>query len=170
MAIVDISGVSDDARNLANFMQEMLGKVVTSFQSYSMPVPARTYYTFGAPAIDCEQLSVSFLQMYIGTPGDEATEPRRCNDPRSGTFVISIARQVPITQANGAPPSAQSIQDASEVSALDAWILMESTKEFDGSWGAYASGLGLGVIATVDVDSPEGGFQTTRMTITIAIP
>jgi hypothetical protein len=29
---------------------------------------------------------------------------------------------------------------------------------------------GLGVIATVDGNQPEGGFTTTRMTITMAIP
>lgn len=170
MPIADISGVSDDAKNLATHMQELLNRVITTFDSYSMPIPARRYYTFGAPAIDCEQLVVSLLQMYIGVPGDEATEPRRCNDPRSGTFLVTVAREVPITQANGNPPKADDIQRASEVSALDAWILMESTREFDASWGNLPNGLGLGVIATVDVDPPEGGFQITRMTITMAIP
>lgn len=170
MPIADISGVSSDARNLADLMQDILNKVVSTFASYSMPLPTRRYYTFGAPAIDCEQAAVSLLQMYIGVPGDEATEPRRCTDPRSGTFLITIAREVPITQANGNPPTAEKIQAASEVSALDAWILMESTREFDASWGNLPNGLGLGVIATVDVDPPEGGFQLTRMTITMAIP
>ena len=47
---------------------------------------------------------------------------------------------------------------------------MESTREFDASWGNLPNGLGLGVIATVDADPPEGGFQLTRMTITMAIP
>jgi hypothetical protein len=108
--------------------------------------------------------------MYIGTPGDEATAPRRCTDPRSATLLISVSRAVPITQANGNPPRPADIQAASEVSALDAWILMESNKEFDSSWGGLQGGLGLGVIATVDVDPPEGGFQTTRMTLTIAVP
>lgn len=170
MPIVDISNVSNDAKHLAAFLQSILDKVVTVYGSYNMPLPERRYYTFGAPAIDCEQIAVSFLQMYIGTPGDEANEPRRCTDPKSGTFLISVARAVPITQANGNPPKAADIQAASEVSALDAWILMDSNKEFDASWGYGPTGLGLGVIATVDVDPPEGGFQITRMTITMAIP
>jgi len=170
MAITDISGVSNDARNLATFMQEVLDKVISTFAEYSMPLPTRRYYTFGAPAIDTEQAVVSLLQMYIGAPGDEATEPRRTEDPRSGTFLITIAREVPIVQTNGNPPKADDIQKASEVSALDAWILMESTRAFDASWGNLPNGLGLGVIATVDVDPPEGGFQLTRMTITMAIP
>jgi hypothetical protein len=85
-------------------------------------------------------------------------------------MLISVSRAVPITQANGNPPPAADIQAASEVSALDAWVLMESTKEFDSSWGTMPAGLGLGVIATVEVDVPEGGFQTTRMTLTMAVP
>ena len=170
MAIPDISGVSADARNLADFMQEILNKVISTFEEYSMPLPTRRYYTFGPPAIDTEQAVVSLLQMYIGAPGDEATEPRRSEDPRSGTFLITIAREVPITQANGNPPKADDIQKASEVSALDAWILMESARSFDSSWAGFQGGLGLGIIATVDVDPPEGGFQLTRMTITMAIP
>jgi hypothetical protein len=170
MPIVDISGVSNDAKHLASFLQSILDKVVSVYDSYDMPLPERRYYTFGAPAVDCEQIAVSFLQMYIGTPGDEATAPRRCTDPRSATLLISVSRAVPITQANGNPPRPADIQAASEVSALDAWILMESNKEFDSSWGGLQGGLGLGVIATVDVDPPEGGFQTTRMTLTIAVP
>lgn len=170
MPIQDISGVSSEARNLADFMQEILNKVISTFESYSMPIPNRRYYTFGGPAIDDEQVVVSLLQMYIGAPGDEATEPRRSEDPRSGTFLITIAREVPITQANGNAPKADDIQRASEVSALDAWILIESAKEFDSSWASIHGGLGLGIIATVDVDPPEGGYQMTRMTITMAIP
>lgn len=170
MAIANISGVSNDARNLANLLSSVLAKVATVYNSYSMPLPERRYYTFGSPSVDCEQAVVSLLQMYIGTPGDEANEPRRCTDPRSATLLISISRAVPITQANGNAPLAADIQAASEVSALDAWVLMESTKELDSSWGYSASGLGLGVIATVEVDAPEGGFQTTRMTITMAVP
>jgi len=170
MAIMDISGVSDDAKALATFLEEVLSRVVTVYDSYSMPLPERRYYTFGSPAVDCEQMVVSLIQMYIGTPGDEANEPRRCNDPRSATLLISVAREVPVAQSNGNPPSSTNIQDATEVCALDAWILMESVRDFDSSWSGLPSGLGLGVIATVDVDPPEGGYQTTRMTITMAVP
>jgi hypothetical protein len=133
-----------------------------------MPLPARRYWTFGTPAVDCEQLVVSMIQMYVGTPGDEANEPRRCNDPRSATLNIAVSRAVPISQQNGNPPSADDIQDAAVVSAYDAWVLMESVNQLD-VWGEVGA-FGLGVIATVDAEAPEGGFTTTRMTITLAIP
>ena len=68
---------------------------------------------------------------------------------------------------NGRPPSAEKIELASSVSAIDAWVLMESLNLFD-QWddGSY----GLGVIATVDVSEPEGGFQIVNMDLTLAVP
>lgn len=168
MPLTDVSGASDDAKNLANFLQEVLNRVISVYESYSMPLPTRRYFTMASPVVDCEQVCVSFIQMYLGTPGDEATEPRRCHDPRTATISVQIARAVPITQNNGQAPRADDIQDAAYVSALDAWILMESMNSFD-AW-SEAGPFGLGVIATIDADEPEGGFQTTRMTLTMAVP
>ena len=51
---------------------------------------------------------------------------------------------------------------------MDAWVLMESVNLLD-TWGDDGF-PGLGVIATVDGSQPEGGFTTTSMTITMAIP
>jgi hypothetical protein len=45
---------------------------------------------------------------------------------------------------------------------------MQSVNMFD-TWEPYGT-FGLGVIATVDSESPQGGIQTTRMTITMAVP
>lgn len=168
MPTVNVSTVDDGAKNLALFLQEVLDRVINCYGSFNMPLPSRRYWTLGTPAVDCEQLVVSMIQMYVGTPGDEATDPRRCNDPRSATLNISVSRAVPIAQQNGNPPSADDIQNASVVSAYDAWVLMESIQQLD-AWGDMGS-YGLGVIATVDAADPEGGFATTRMTITMAIP
>jgi hypothetical protein len=165
---VKLTGVSEDASNLAVFLQEVLDRVVSIYESYGMPVPARRYWTLATPAVDCEQIVVSLIQAYIGSPGDEANEPRRCHEPRSATLNVSVSRAVPITQDNGRPPSPESIEEAATVSAYDAWILLETVNDLD-VWGG-SSGYGLGVIATVDADPPEGGFQTTRMTITMAVP
>jgi hypothetical protein len=80
---------------------------------------------------------------------------------------IQIARQTPIVAQNGRPPSPQSIQTSSEIMAYDAWVLMESINLLD-QWDE--TGFGIGVIATLDAGAPEGGFQTTTMTVTMAIP
>lgn len=168
MALPNVTGVSNDAKNLANLMQDVLNRVINVYQSYDMPLPARRYWNIATPVVDCEQLVVSMIQMYVGTPGDEATEPRRCTDPRSVTLNISVSREVPIVQQNGQPPLADDIQAAAVVAAYDAWILMESINQFD-SWATNGP-FGMGVIATVDSAPPEGGFQTTRMTITMVVP
>lgn len=165
---VDVSGVSNDAKNLDIFLQEVLTRVVNVYDSYNMPLPARRYYTFGSPVVDCEQLVISLAQLYLGTPGDEVSEPRRCNDPRTATLNISVSREVPIVQPNGNPPTTQSVIEANRVGAYDSWILMESINNLD-TW-ASPGGYGLGVIATLDFEEPQGGFQTTVLTITMAVP
>jgi hypothetical protein len=164
---VDPATVSSDAKNLATLMQNVLNAVIDTYTSYTMPLPGRRYWTLGTPAVDCEQVVVSMLQMYIGSPGDEATSPRRCNDPRSVTLLVQVSREVPTVGTNGRAPSGDAIQDGSEISAYDAWILLDSSRLLD-QWDP--ANFGLGVIATVETSSPEGGFQTVSMTITMAVP
>lgn len=164
---INKAAVSSDAKNLANLMQEVLDRVVAVYASYTMPLPSRQYWTMGIPAVDCEQVVVSFVQMYVGAPGDEATQPRRCSDPRSATLNVSVSRQVPVVGQNGRPPAADAIENYAEISAYDAWILLESAAQLD----AWEQGsFGLGVIATVEVQTPEGGYQTAMLTITMAVP
>jgi hypothetical protein len=168
MAIAtDISDVSEDALNLKYMMDGILEKVCTVFQSYNVQLPARRYWTLGSPAIDCDQVVVSFNGMYLGAPGSQVGEPQRCHMPRTATVTITVARNVPVVGQNGRPPAAEKIELASTVSAIDAWVLMESLNLFD-QWndGSY----GLGVIATVDVAEPEGGFQIVSMDLTLAVP
>jgi hypothetical protein len=164
---VDPATVSSDAKNLATLMQNVLNAVIDTYTSYTMPLPGRRYWTLGTPSVDCEQVVVSMLQMYIGSPGDEATSPRRCNDPRSVTLLVQVSREVPTVGTNGRAPSGDAIQDGSEISAYDAWILLDSSRLLD-QWDP--ANFGLGVIATVETSSPEGGFQTVSMTITMAVP
>lgn len=167
MTYIDGSGVLEDATNLRDMMDGIVERVETIFQSYNVNLPNRRYWTIGQPAIDCEQVVVSFIQMYLGAPGDEANSPQRCNVPRSAVVTISIARAVPIVGPNGRPPSPEKIQEAASVSAIDAWVLMDAVRLFD-MWDG--SGYGVGVIATVDITPPEGGFQTVNMNLTLAVP
>lgn len=164
---LDLSGVSEDAVNLRDMMSGVLQRVATVFQSYNVPLPRRQYWTMGMPAIDCEQLVVYFQQMYLGPPGAQAGEPQRCHVPRSATMTISISRETPIVGQNGRPPSAERIEAASEIMAIDAWVLMESINQLD-QWDE--TGYGIGVLATLETSAPEGGFQTTDLVITMAVP
>jgi hypothetical protein len=164
---LDLTGVSEDAVNLRDMLQGVLERVQSVFQSYNVELPARQYWMMGQPAIDCEQLVIYFQQLYLGPPGAQVGEPQRCHVPRSATVTIALSRATAITQQNGRPPSPERIEAASEVLAIDSWVLMESVNQLD-QWDE--TGYGVGVIATLDVSPPEGGFQTTSMTITMAVP
>jgi hypothetical protein len=164
---IDRNAVSDDAKHMAVFLQKVLDRVVTAYASYNMPLPTRRYYTFGDPVMDCEQVVVTFIQAYIGAPGDEANAPRRASDPRSATLNITVSRAIPVVGVNGRPPTAEAIQSGSEIIAYDAYILLDSASKFD-TWEEV--GFGIGVIATIEVKAPEGGIQTTSLTVTTAIP
>jgi hypothetical protein len=159
--------IDADALDLKEMMEGVLSRVVTIFESYGVPIPERRYWMMGAPAIDCEQLVVSFVQMYLGPPGDQASEPRRCNNPRTATLNVMISRPVPTVGTNGRAPTPEKISESSEIAAIDAWVLMQSIDQMD-QWDE--TGFGLGVIATLSTDGPEGGFYTNNLEITMAVP
>ena len=165
---LDSYDVNPDAYNLKELFDGVLERIVAIYESYGAPLPNRRYWTMTQPAIDCEQLVVSFSQSYLGMPGDQASEPQRCNVPRSVVFNITVARPVPIVGQSGQVPSAEKIQKASEIVAVDAWILMQSINLLD-QWdddGLY----GPGVIATVTAGESSGGFQSSVMQVTMVIP
>jgi hypothetical protein len=122
----------------------------------------------GQPAIDCDQLVVYFIEAFLGTPGEEIGQPQRCYVPRSATIGISIAREVPTVGVNGRAPSPEKIQEYSGKSAIDAWVLLESARKFD-MWDE-SGGYGPGVVVSLEVSPPEGGFQLVNMTLTMVIP
>lgn len=167
MPIVDITDVDDEALNIIELMNGVLQRVVNTFNSYNVPVPARQYWTVGQQAIDCEQLTVTLIQIYLGAPGDEASSPQRCNQPRTAVMTVSLSREIPVVGQNGRPPSADKLEQAAQISAIDGYVLMQSLNLLD-MW--EEGGFGVGVIATVDYPTPEGGFQTVNMQLTMAIP
>lgn len=167
MPITDISEVSEEALNVKSLLDGVLDSVVAVFQSHNVPLPTRQYWTVGEQAIDCEQLTVTLIQLYLGAPGDQASSPQRCNMPRSAVMTVSLAREIPSVGQNGRPPSYEKISQAAEISAVDAWVLMESVNLLD-QWDPGS--FGVGVIATVDIPPPEGGFQVVNMQLTVAVP
>lgn len=167
MPITDTSGVSEEALNVKSLLDGVLDSIVSVFQSHNVPLPTRQYWTVGEQAIDCEQLTVTLIQLYLGAPGDQASSPQRCNMPRSAVMTVSLAREIPSVGQNGRPPSYEKISQAAEISAVDAWVLMESVNLLD-QWDPGS--FGVGVIATVDIPPPEGGFQVVNMQLTVAVP
>jgi hypothetical protein len=167
MGIVDISTVSEDVTNIVDFCDEVLQRIVDTFESHNVPLPSRKYWTVGQAAIDCEQLVVTLIQIYLGPPGDQASSPQRCNMPRTAVMTVTLAREIPVVGQNGRPPSAEKIEQAARISAIDAYTMMQSMNLFD-VW--EEGGFGPGVIATADIPEPQGGFQLVNLQLTMAIP
>jgi hypothetical protein len=167
MGIVDVTNVSEDVTNIVDFLDEVLQRIVNTLESFNIPVPARQYWTVGQPAIDCEQLVVSLVQIYLGPPGDQASSPQRCTQPRTAVMTVVLSREIPTVGQNGRAPSADKINAAAKISAIDAYALMRVINEFD-VW--EPGGYGVGVIATADIADPEGGFQSVNLQLTMAIP
>ena len=167
MVYFDLSAVSEDALPLKNLLDGVMERVEAVYQSYNVPLPNRRYWMVGEPAYDCEQVVVAFDQLYLGPPGDEIAQPNRCNVPRSVTFRILVSREVAIVGVNGRPPSGDKIQQTSVLPSIDAWILMETVREFD-MWDE--TGYGLGVVANLQIAGPEGGHQTVGLQVTMAVP
>jgi hypothetical protein len=166
-SVVDFSEISEDALNVKNLLDGVVERVATIYQSYNVPLPKRQYWTFGTAAIDCEQMVVSLQQLYLGPPGDQASRPMRCNVPRTAVMNIMVARNFPVVGMNGKPPSAEALEKATYMSAVDAWVLMESINLLD-QWDD--TGYGVGVIATCETLAPEGGFMVVNLQVTMAVP
>jgi len=161
--------INEEAFHLKDALQATLDALVAVYQAYNVPLPERRYWSMGDVAIDCEQATVSFVNLYPGMPGDQAATPQRCNVPRTMVVTIQICRPTAVLRNSGAAPSAEAIQTAAEWPAVDAWVLADSLEQFD-TWGGNGFGPGPGVIATIDSMAPEGGFQATRMQLSVVVP
>jgi hypothetical protein len=87
--------------------------------------------------------------------------------PRTAVMTVTVAREIPVIGQNGRPPSADKISQAAQISAIDAYTLMQAINLLD-VWDE--GGPGPGVIATADIGEPQGGFQTVSLQLTMAIP
>lgn len=56
--------------------------------------------------------------------------------------------------------------DASAWGAIDSMVLLDSLSAFD-RWDD--GGPGLGVVATVQTNDPQGGIQTTNMNLSMGV-
>ena len=167
MGIVDISNVSTDALNIVDMCDGILASVISTYASYNVPLPTRRYWTVGQSSIDCEQLTVTLVQTYLGSPGNQLTTPQRCTAPRTAVVLVTVAREIPTVSVNGRPPTAANIEEAAQISAIDTWVLLQSLNILD-MW--EEGGFGIGVIGTVETPPPEGGFQLVVLELTMAIP
>lgn len=148
---------------VAAVMESVLESVNAVYEQENTTLPDRQYITMGETSHDCEQLTVGFDQLYVGTPGDQAESPQRCNSPRSIAMTVQLVRKIPIMAGRGNPPSADEISESARVMATDAWLLL------DGCMAASAVEQ-YGAISDVSVTPPSGAYQAIVVSFVVGVP
>ncbi len=148
----------DDLWQLA---EQILAKVNEIFARCGVSLPARQYIALATPAQDCEQVTVSWQQSYIGPPGDEASRPQQCESPRSAVFQVVITRCIPTVDDRNRMPKTDDLNQSARMLMQDAWLLLQSVNDMDDY---------LGVIATTEAGEAQGGLQSIILTLTLGVP
>lgn len=121
----DLSRIDD----ISIIADQVLEQINVIFSEAGHALPGRQYITTGSPAFDCEQLTVSFMNIESGLP-DQAPRPGvPCNDPSTGTFLIDLVRKGP--QGTGRPnssivPPPDKLSDFGRVQMRDAKLLSDA--------------------------------------------
>lgn len=148
-------------------MDTIMNCVEETFAGYGIELPALRYLTFATPSHDCEQVTVSMIQAYLGPPGDQAAGPQPCSGPRSGIFQVEIVRCITdgveknLRARNGSTaPDVDKISAYARLRTKDAWALLEVPNHFSDYNGA---------IADVSVTEPQGKFQAVVLNLVVQI-
>jgi hypothetical protein len=150
---------------IASLAQHVLATIVATYAEraeFATTLPARQLVAIGTVAVDSPLLAVMFGGVAVGPPGNELTVPMRDNDPRTAQMNVELWRPIRTSLPSGLPASATAVSADSEVTMQDAWLLLES---------AYACDqLGVGVIASVAVNEPEGELVGVSMSLSLQVP
>lgn len=150
-------------------MELVLARINTVFADAGVALPARQYMSAGGQGEtvhDSEQVTVSFDQMYTGSPGEQSQVPAHVDGQRTAAFVIEIVRAVPvarITRAAEIPPTPEEMNTNTQLRVTDAWLLMDA---------GLAAGQELnytGSLVDITAGAPQGGMQATTMTLIVGI-
>lgn len=139
------------------------------FSSAGVTLPVRQYVTTGGDgtvAYDCEQLTVTVGQIYLGTPGEPSYQPTGCMLNMSGDFIIELVRCSPIPKESKRNPdkinlpTPAEMQQAALMFSIDAQLLLEA---------AYAVQSTQGVIASVEFAGANGAMQAVILRLSCSL-
>lgn len=162
--------VGDESAGVFVLLDNILRSTVNAFAKENVTLPTRQIISATSQPVDCEQLVVSFGQLYLGTPSTEAMQPVQCNTSMTVVAEVALTRCVPTMIAGrgiAKPPTPDALATSALKILRDAYLLLEAGRDME-YWDL--GGPGLGVIATVDVGEPKGGFLTTMLSITTTLP
>ncbi len=147
-------------------MDRILQSVEETFESYGIDLPDLRYKNMGATTHDCEQVTVSLVQAYVGPPGDQAVGPQPCHGPRTGVFQVEIVRcyrdgsEKNLKARSSTAPNPAVANEYSAERTRDMWALLDAA----GFMPDYN-----GVIADTALTDAEGGFQAVILNLTVQL-
>ena len=109
----------DDEFYLVKLMDKALDAVVNVYENAGVSLPPRRLWVMAGVAADCEQLTISLIQAYHGTPGEQIGTPTRCDGARTYTIAIKVLRCIPTIEDDGSAPTPNQIQTAAARQAVD---------------------------------------------------
>ncbi len=147
---------------------KILVAVENTFNTNSVDLPGRRYTTaggIGTVAYDCEQLTVSWQETYLGSPGQPqfGIQNPNCNTLHTGVFIVELVRSIPISFNAEIPPEPELIQKAADKLMKDATLLQEAGQI------AAEDSLLSGALISVRAGDPAGAMQSIVMTVTMVI-
>jgi hypothetical protein len=154
-----LAGYDRPIASVARYIMQVIEK---TFDDYGIELPERRVIAIGSVAVDAPLVAVMFGGVAVGAPGNELNAPLRGDSPRSLTFNVELWRQTPAIGPSGLAPTATEITTSAEAIMNDSWLLLEA---------AYASDqLGVGVIANVTVNEPQGEMSGVSMAVELQVP
>lgn len=149
-------------------MDSILNAVEETFTSFGIDLPALRYLTMEEPVHDCEQVTVTCLQAYLGPPGEQADTPQPCSGPRSAVFQVEVVRCVDdgtptnLRQRSGSTaPDPEKASEYARQRTRDIWALLwvpNNIPDYNQS-----------IIADVSATEMSGKFQGVVLNLIVQI-
>lgn len=146
------TGTDETPSRAFDLMNAVMAELVGAYAELGSTPPDRRYVWIGTPAVDCEQLVISYNRIYTGIPAQEANEPlylpvvQRVVEMR-----VEVHRCVPVLDDNAAPPDPDTMQAAAQTIIEDAWIVRRALEN-------YPSGDMLRSVGLEEQIEAQGGF------------
>lgn len=157
------AGYDRPVASLARYVLETIEKTYEETAPEELALPPNRLVTIGSVAVDNPLLAVMFGDITVGPPGNEMNTPYAGdNAPRTASLNIELWRRAPSLSPLGNVPSNLAISTAAEAIMQDSWLLLEAV--------FAADQLGVGVIARVGVNEPNGEMQGVSVALEIQIP
>lgn len=140
-----------------------------------LELPDRVYVVPGIiAAFDCEQLTVTVLQVATGIPGQALGLPIvNCPPQRYATYRVELVREVPTVDGQGNPPKATKLDESARELLRDMAVLHAAIvdgRDRIASRGSADPLAGVGVPIAIGNATPvgsDGGVAGSRVDVDV---